>query len=176
MGKLFAVIHKELLLLWRDKAGMLVLFVMPAVLVCIITLVQENVLQIRGESSTRILFIDEDGQQLSAEIKTQLGKLGKVSLVTRVDDQELTRASALDLIRSGAYQFGVLIPAGLTQSMAENTAQVVGKILNPNLPDQEDSGAVHGVELYFDPAVRGGFRIAVITNLEQVLFTMQIKE
>ena len=176
MGKLFAVIHKELLLLWRDKAGLLVLFVMPAVLVCIITLVQENVLKIMGESNTHILFIDEDRQELSAEIKTQLGKLGKVRLVTRVDEQELTHSSALDFIRSGEYQFGVFIPAGLNQSLADNAAQVIEKILNPNLPDQDDSEAVHGVVLYFDPAVRGGFRTAVITNLEQILFALQMKE
>lgn len=176
MQKLIAVIHKELLLLWRDKAGLLVLFVMPAILVCIITLVQENVLKIMGESNVRILFIDEDRQQLGREIRTQLGTLGKVKLVTSVDDRELTRESALDLIRSGKYQFGVFIPAGLTQSLAADADQVVAAILNPDLPAQEDSGTVHGVDLYFDPAVRGGFRTAVITSLKQILFTIQMEE
>ena len=49
MIRLQATVWKELLLLRRDRAGLLILFLMPAVLVVVITLVQQNVLKIMGE-------------------------------------------------------------------------------------------------------------------------------
>ena len=51
MYKIGATILKELLLVFRDRAGMLVLFLMPALLVLVITLVQENVMKTMGEKS-----------------------------------------------------------------------------------------------------------------------------
>ena len=41
MHKLIVSMHKELLLLLRDKAGLAVLFIMPAALVFVITLLQD---------------------------------------------------------------------------------------------------------------------------------------
>ncbi len=103
MQKLIAVIYKELLLLWRDKAGLLVLFVMPAFLVVIITLVQENVLKVMGEGNINILFIDKDKDDTGSAIKEQLNGLTNVTLVEGIDGVQLTRQNALDLISSGKY-------------------------------------------------------------------------
>ena len=41
MQPLLATLFKELRLLYRDRAGLLVLFLMPAVLVLVVSLVQE---------------------------------------------------------------------------------------------------------------------------------------
>ena len=49
MLRLLTTLHKELLLLRRDWVGLLVLFVMPAVLVIVITLVQDNAMQALGQ-------------------------------------------------------------------------------------------------------------------------------
>jgi ABC-2 type transport system permease protein len=44
MGAFFATLHKELLLLSRDRGGLALLFLMPMVLVLVVSLVQDNVL------------------------------------------------------------------------------------------------------------------------------------
>lgn len=62
MTRFFATAYKELLLLKRDRSGLLVLFVMPAILVLVITIVQENAMKTMGETPTEILFIDKDGE------------------------------------------------------------------------------------------------------------------
>ena len=62
MTRLPATIFKELLLLSRDRAGLLVLFLMPAVLVIVVSLVQENILKVTGETTIRVLFVDQDRQ------------------------------------------------------------------------------------------------------------------
>ena len=57
--KLLASIIKEILLLCRDKAGMVTLFVMPAFLVITITLIQAKVTTTRVD----VLFVNQDQKE-----------------------------------------------------------------------------------------------------------------
>ena len=75
MIPLLATMFKELLLLVRDRSGLLVLFVMPAVLVVVVSLVQENVLKTTGDAAMDILFIDQDHQDFGKRIQKELGVL-----------------------------------------------------------------------------------------------------
>ena len=68
MQPLLATLFKELRLLYRDRFGLLVLFVMPAVLVVVVSLVQENVLKATGAADMDILFIDQDRQAFGKTI------------------------------------------------------------------------------------------------------------
>ena len=68
MNRIYGELVKNLLLLWRDRAGLLILFLMPALLVVIITLVQNNVYKLMGESAARVLLIDEDGGELGRAV------------------------------------------------------------------------------------------------------------
>lgn len=84
MGKmlsLMAVVQKELLVLLRDRAGLLVLFVMPAVLVVVITLVQENVLKTMGAGDTEILLINQDDGALGSQMADALAAAEGVRVV-----------------------------------------------------------------------------------------------
>jgi ABC-2 type transport system permease protein len=177
MQKLCAVILKELLLLWRDRAGMLVLFVMPAVLVVIITLVQENVLKVMGESSIQILFVDEDKATTGTEIRKQLTELDNVSLIETVEGVQLTRQAALDYISNGDYQFGVILPSGLSAAMKSRAEDAVEAVFDPdNITKTPSEDQPNAIELYFDPAVRGGFKAALTSTLEQVLLSLEFNE
>ena len=68
MGAFFATLHKELLLLSRDRAGLALLFLMPMVLVLVVSLVQDNVLKLTGEGSIRVLLVDRDGGELARRL------------------------------------------------------------------------------------------------------------
>ena len=85
MMPLLATMFKELLLLVRDRSGLLVLFVMPAVLVVVVSLVQENVLKSTGETTLDILFIDQDHQNFGKRIQKELAESGAFKLVTTLD-------------------------------------------------------------------------------------------
>jgi hypothetical protein len=49
--KLLATIYKDALILCRDRAGLAVLYVMPTVLVLVVSLVQDGALRAAGEKS-----------------------------------------------------------------------------------------------------------------------------
>ena len=57
---LLANIKKELLLLSRDRAGLLVLFVMPMLLVLVLSLVQDDLFRASGQAATRAVFVNLD--------------------------------------------------------------------------------------------------------------------
>ncbi len=175
ISALMAVIQKELLLLWRDKAGLLVLFVMPAVLVVVITLVQENALKSIGESDTRILLIDNDGGDLGSRIGEALEKADGVMVTRTIGDQVPSRGKALKAVSRGEFQLCLVIPEHLTETVRARARQsaresIGEKSVSPPEGDRPTLG------LYFDPTVLGGFRSAVRNMLALMVFQMETGE
>lgn len=175
MRQLIAVIQKELLLLVRDRAGLLVLFVMPAVLVVVITLVQENAMKTIGESDTRILLIDGDrqalGRQIGEALKADEGVIVTETLAGRTPD----RQQAIDLVARGTYQLCLIIPAGMTDAVRERARQSARESLSAESIEVSRTPAPV-IEVYFDPAVLGSFRSAVRKLLDLMIFRLEVSE
>lgn len=176
MLKLFAVISNESKNLWRDKAGLLVLFVMPSALVLVITLVQENVMKTVGESETRLLFVDRDRQMLSHEIENKLNETGALVLVKAIDGQRPAVVDVKKALLRGDYQAAIVIPPGATESLRRRTRQSILGLLENQQPGTENTLPQPTVDLYFDPTVMGGFRSAIRNSLDIVLLSIEIKE
>ena len=174
MVKLGATIAKELLLLFRDRAGLLVLFLMPAALVVVMALVQENVLKTTGEAGIRVLFIDRDGEAVGRAIYEQLDRSDAVQLVSAsgaMDDE-----SAQNALADGEYQFSIVVPQGLTVSLKE---RVAGQIAHAFAPDagggSEDAASPPRLTVYFDPLVQGAFRAAVVNALREIVLALEME-
>ena len=86
MAKLISAFKKELLLLIRDIPGLLILFLMPVVLVMIVTVAQQNAVKNSRESRTNVLFIDKAHSAASVSLERDLTNSGIFSLVKKQDD------------------------------------------------------------------------------------------
>ncbi len=175
MRQLIAVIHKELLLLARDRAGLLVLFVMPAVLVVVITLVQENAMISIGESQTRILLIDGDGQALGRQIADVLKATEGVIVTEAIDGRTPDRQQALERVAKGAYQFCLIIPPGMTGTVKDRARQSALESLSVEGAGEAVAPAPR-VDIYFDPTVLGSYRSAVRHLLDLMIFRLEVSE
>ncbi len=60
MKKLSASVVKELLLLINDRAGLLLMFLMPTLLVFIVTIIQDSAFQIVKDNKIDILVVNQD--------------------------------------------------------------------------------------------------------------------
>lgn len=176
MNRLFATIHKELLLISRDRAGLLVLFVMPAVLVLIITLVQENALKTVGESDIKILFVDKDRKAVGKAIEKKLLDSGSVEIIKTLNGRQIEEKAALEAIAGGDYQLCIVVSEGITQAVRLNARKAVEASLLRNQKKPENTGNIPALDVYFDPAVLGGFRSAVRSSLELVVFGIEVRE
>ena len=176
MNKLLATVYKELLLLRRDRAGLLVLFAMPAVLVLVITLVQENVMKTVGESKTRILLVNGDTGDIGAQIEQQLQDAGIVTVRKSTPEQAIEERAVAAIIARGDFQFCIVLPDGLTDSVRRRARAAVRKSLSLEPEPGTPAASAAVIHLYFDPAVLGGYRSAVRSSLQLMLQGIEINE
>lgn len=178
MFQLFAVIINELHLLWRDRSGLLVLFLMPSALVLVITLVQENVLKTVGENNIQVLYIDHDRDTVGDNIEQNLRDTGTIALTTtennRIPDTVTVKASVL----SGEFQVAIVVPAGLTASLNQKAADSIRQLLEKRKEKgetKEITSSAPSVEIYFDPTVMGGLRSAIRSAVDTILMGVEIR-
>lgn len=163
MGLWAATLKKELLLLIRDRVGLVLLFVMPAVLVTIVCLVQEKVLN----PTTHVLVLDNDKNEIGKIIFKGLKNSDNIIAVNGKDIGCDTEAAAKALVNKGQYQFSIIIPQGSTRFAFDKARQFALGQTDPSGTDSRQ------ITVYFDPSVQGGFRAAVLSAISKVLLCLE---
>jgi ABC-2 type transport system permease protein len=178
--KLLSSIRKELILLFRDTAGLLVLFVMPVVLVIVVTLVQENVLKSMGEKKMRILLIELDGDSVGLKIEEALRKSGVVEIVKELHGKRINVETARKAVAKGEFQFCIVVPQGITKAFRDQAKKRVKGSLSVSgtTPERQVGTRAHVPELliYFDPTLRETFRLGIISSMEKVILGLEGEE
>ncbi|MBT3194162.1 MAG: ABC-2 transporter permease [Verrucomicrobia bacterium] len=169
---LLANIKKELLLLSRDRAGLLVLFVMPMLLVLVLSLVQDDIFRATGEAASRALFANLDRGTLGEALGDALEQSGDIELVRQIDEVPLNADSARRAVFNGDYQFAIVIPEQFSSNItAAAEATVQASIRN-------ETNRLHGSQMvvYFDPIVRGVYRTSVMNALQRGVSGLEFAE
>lgn len=167
---LLANIKKELLLLSRDRGGLLVLFVMPMLLVLVLSLIQDNLFRATGESATRALFVNLDEGSLGEDFAARLEATGAIDLVEAVAGERLDSETARQKVFSGDYQFAIVIPGQFSVGINTAAEQAVRAALGGEEVALEPSRLL----IFFDPTVRGVYRTAVSNALQRGVLGLEI--
>ncbi len=109
MQKLLAALYKEILILYRDLPGLLILFLMPVILILIVTVAQENAMKWSKESKSEILFVDQSHSATSKAIGQSLDNSGFYTLIKEYKHQSLNVDAVTKLIAEGDYSIGIII-------------------------------------------------------------------
>jgi ABC-2 type transport system permease protein len=160
---------KETLLLRRDKAGLMVLFFMPAALVIIITLVQENVMELSGEKKSEILLLDQDHGRVATRLRQSLQDSKRITLI-ELDSAKTSREEAVARVREGDHQVCVVIPEGTSKRLEAR----VKTLFAADLPDARPV-AENLLPVYFDPSVLPGFRSGILTALQLAIMSIELE-
>jgi ABC-2 type transport system permease protein len=176
MNRFLATLIKELLLLRRDRAGLAVLFIMPAVLVLVITLVQQHALSTIGEGRTSILFIDGDQDALGRLIHEALLTAPGVDLTVRPDGDAAVLEAALESVIQGEYQLYLRLPPGTTQRVRARAKLLAKQAFEGEGQPGDIKPPPAAIELHFDPTVLGSLRSAVHHLLELMLLRLEVAE
>jgi ABC-2 type transport system permease protein len=160
---------KETLLLRRDKAGLLVLFFMPAALVVIITLVQENIMELSGEKKCAVLYLDQDHGLIATRLRQSLSDSKRVTLV-ELDSGKTSRDAAIARVRRGDYQVGVIISEGTSKRLEAR----INSLFKADAPSEQASDGDF-ILVYFDPGVLPGFRSGILAALQLVTFNIEME-
>ena len=174
MNRLFASIKKEFLILVRDRAGLGLIFLMPLVLVLVMTLIQDASFRKLDETQITLLYLDEDRDTLGIQVKNGLENAKYFKVITSLEDRELDEKAVLGQVAKGNYQIGIVIRKGSTDAIRARGQQMVQQtILGPDAPTVADSTVKARIIIYFDPAMKNSFRLTVRNALEN--FTSKIE-
>ena len=155
MRAFWALFLRDLLLVRRDRAGLLLLFLMPVVLVMVITLVQQNVRRAAGGPGARVVVVDQDHGGVGRGLAMEMQALG-IAVVPAGEGADI-RALKQEC-RRGRIQALVVVPAGFAAGLEEAVRDSLrGREGEKGARDKP--GPV--IKIDFDPAVFAGLRAAV---------------
>lgn len=170
MRKLLAGAYKEFLLLTRDVGGLAVLFLMPLLLVIVITLVQDGTFKTIKQNKIPIILVDNDKGEVSKSILANL-KESEMFEVSEQSNEKLVE----ELIQNGKYQLAIVIPENLSTDLNLKVAENVEGILSKfgmdegELPPEKSNLEEKEVKLYFDPATQFSFRNSIKGGIDQMV-------
>lgn len=176
MYKLWASIYKEVLLLIRDIGGIAILFVMPLLLLVVITSVQDSTFKSISDIKIQVLLVDNDKGEVSQSIINNLGSSNSFDIV-----QIETEVEAQAAVFSGRYQLAIVIPKELSSSLQRKVDQNVEGILSKfGLEEKESTDLVaqkdlKEVRLYFDPVVQSSFKTSVKNGIDKMVSQIEIE-
>jgi len=175
--RLLASIRKEFLLLVRDRAGLAIMFLMPMVLILVMTLIQDVSFRKLDETRLSILFMDEDRDCLGVAVGEGLEGSGFFQVVTTIDRSALTTEKVFQEIAQGKFQIGIVIPKGTSEIIRSRARESVRRALSEG--DSAVRSATHKgqdrarIILYFDPVIKSSFKQSIRNALEN--FTSRIE-
>lgn len=162
MRALFAIIRTEIQLLLRDIPGLLILFVMPALLVLVLTTLHS--VEAGKTNKISVLIINNDTGKVGKKFVEKL----KESSMFSIPNQTSLNVSLDDAkkeVMNGHYQALIVLPKGLTKSTEDYSKWLVKSA--GRQPEQKV------LRVYLDPTLTVSFKDSLAN--EFIRFEQKIK-
>lgn len=160
MRKYYYILVKEFLQIIRDLPGLGLLFLMPAVMLMVITLTQEKVM-IGLDSDTNIILVNSDLSALGNSIELELQKNPSINLNLFDSAGEAEKE-----VFKGDYQILVIVPDSATdklEMLAWHHASDTGRI------SASEMQKISGIRLLYDPAMMKIYKDIMSTSLHIII-------
>lgn len=178
LHKLLATVKKEVLLLLRDKVGLSILFIMPMVLIFVMTLVQDSAFKTMNEKGIPVVFIDNDKDSLGIQIERGLKANDLCYLSDSIDGKPANVETAQKAVQEGKFLVGIVIPKGATEAIRKNVTELVNQTLNgEDSARHKSAGTTDSVEItiLIDPVAKKSFLISMTSNLREFISEVKTK-
>ena len=176
--KFLAAIKKEALILLRDRMGLSILFIMPMILIFVMTLIQDSAFKTLNEKGISVLFVNDDNDSLGIDIEHGLRNSELCSLHDSINGKPATADLVKQAVTDGKYLVGIVIPKGATQAIRNNVTKLVQQTLNADsLYQPEKSTAADSVDIkiYIDPITKKSFLTSVTSTLREFISNIKTK-
>ena len=170
MFKLWASIKKEFYLLVSDKVGLVLMFVMPLLLVFVITIIQDSAFKLVNENKISILIVNHDrGSQ-----GTKLIELLKSSGLFEIEeDNIITSGKVKDELLNRDKLIALYISSDFSLKLNEKAGQI-SNLMMEELGLKETSEDNKNIELpsltfYHDPVLQENYCYSLISIIYSFL-------
>jgi len=177
MFKLWTTIVKDFRILLRDKVGISLMFVMPIILVVVVTSIQNSTFNLVNKNKLSVLICNTDTGQASMQLIKSINKIGmfKVSLVPNYKTEKLMG----DAMHNQDAMLGVIIPSNFTIQVDAKSKSTAGKALKSFGLDGDTVkkvGDVDPLTMYYNPILQESLRLSVQGGIRSALQLVESRE
>jgi len=172
MFKLWATIKKDLLILTRDKIGLLVMFAMPILLAIVITSVQNSTFELVNDNKLAMVLCNKDSGESGRQLVAAIRKIGMFD-IDSVSSNQTDDAIKNDMHEKDAM-VAIIIPQDFSTKLSAKAENITAKALN-DLGVNDDSSAkkvneyVTPITFYYHPVLQQSFRQSIQGALRSAL-------
>lgn len=171
MQKLIAAILKDCKILFRDKAGLAVMFAMPILLVVVISSIQNSSFKLVNENKVPMFLVNNDGQAVSLQFIEGLKQIGMFEIFQ--NDTVVNRADVSKVMYEKDAMVAVVIPKGFSENISAKASKITSEALQALGMASEESETkvstikqVPALEMVYNPVMEESFRLSVIGALQ----------
>lgn len=164
---MWQTIKKEITLITRDTGGLVILFLMPLLLILIVTFVQDGTYRNFSKEKIAILLIDNDKDEISQKIKEHLDSSALFNIVSGKEGKPFTEEMARRLVLQGKYVMAIVVPEKLSSDtklrVNQNVSRMVSLFSGMSAEETSDNKQTQAknIRLYFDPTLQASFKETV---------------
>ncbi|MDB5022636.1 MAG: transporter permease [Mucilaginibacter sp.] len=178
MFKLWATIVKDFRVLVRDGIGLSLMFVMPVVLVVVVTDIQNSTFALINKNKMPILICNRDTGESSVQLIEAINKIGMFKVFRLPENQDVE--SITGAMKQRDALLGIVIPGDFTRKVKAKSKNVAGKALTSfGLQAdtvQKNAGDIDPLTLYYNPVLQEQLRFSVQGGLRTALQLVESRE
>ncbi len=170
--KLYSTIVKDFRILFRDKIGLAIMFLMPVVLAIIIASVQNSTFELVNRIP--VLLLNKDTGSIATELEEALTQTGMFHIrkAAAATTPEALRAE----VNTKDALVAILIPERYSAEVLDRAKGVAARALKSLEPEvgSTDTGAQRSpLVMYYHPVLQASFRQSVDGGLQSALQVIQ---
>ncbi|WP_184547648.1 ABC transporter permease [Mucilaginibacter sp. FT3.2] len=179
MFKLWASIVKDVRILLRDRVGISLMFIMPVILVIVVTLIQNSTFQLMNKNKLTVVVCNKDTGKLSKQLVTTINKIGMFKVV-QVDGSQNAQQIA-DGMHTNDAMLAITIPPDFTSKIETKAKASSNKALKSfglqadSAKEEKLTGATP-LTLYYNPSIPESIRFSVNGALTSALQIVESRE
>lgn len=129
--KLRAIIKKDVKILFKDKAALVVLFLLPLMFITVMGFALMPVFNADGGNIVDILVVDHDKTTQSKEFIRDINRVEGIKAITELDKKTLKLEESKEYIIKGKYSMLIEIPKGFETNVVKNNKITINVFEDP---------------------------------------------
>jgi ABC-2 type transport system permease protein len=177
MFKLWATVKKDTRILLRDGVGISLMFLMPVILVIVVTSVQNSTFQLMNKNRLPIVISNLDTGKASTELIKAIEKIGMFN-VSQLKGRQGENAVA-DAMHDKDATLGIIIPLNFSARVNAKSQSVAAKALTSfglQGDTLKNAGDVDPLTVYYNPVLQENIRLSIQGAVRSAIQLVESRE
>lgn len=152
----------------KDRAGMALMFLMPLVLVLVMTILQDNTFKAVADSKIKLLLLNADQSTLGNTIESELLKQELFTVEKTVNGAPLTIKTLKQSVAEGKYKVGIVVPENATKTIKKSIGRSTAKTLIKGYTPKSSKSKNIEILIFIDPAIQTSYKMSMMSSLREL--------